>query len=115
MPKLIVPLTDVQIRNAKPKEKPYKLSDGGGLYLEVMPTGAKLWRMKVRQANGKESRLSFGAYPEVPLLDARGERTKAKKQQAAGEDPAQNKRIEKLQRRTAAANSKRPAHPPMNP
>lgn len=105
MPKLIPPLTDIQVRNAKAKEKLYKLSDGGGLYLEVTPTGAKLWRMKVRQANGKESRLSFGAYPEVSLLDARAERMKAKQQQAAGIDPAQNKRIEKLQKRVSAANT----------
>lgn len=70
MAKLILPLTDIQVRSAKPADKPYKLSDGGGLYVEVMPTGAKLWRMKVRQASGKESRLSFGAYPDVPLVDA---------------------------------------------
>ena len=65
MPKLIAPLTDIQLRNAKPTDKPYKLADGGGLYVEVMPSGAKYWRMKVRQANGKETRLSFGAYPEA--------------------------------------------------
>ncbi|MDP3669153.1 MAG: integrase arm-type DNA-binding domain-containing protein [Telluria sp.] len=105
MPKLITPLTDIQLRNAKPKDKPFKLSDGGGLYVEVTPGGAKLWRMKVRQANGKESRLSFGIYPEVSLLDARAERTKAKKQQASGIDPAQSKRIEKQQKRAAAVNT----------
>lgn len=105
MPKLITPLTDIQIRNAKPKDKPYKLSDGGGLYVEVTPGGAKLWRMKVRQANGKESRLSFGIYPEVSLLDARADRAKAKKQQSGGIDPAQAKRIEKQQKRAVAVNT----------
>jgi len=105
MPKLIPPLTDIQIRNSKPKEKPYKLSDGGGLYVEVTPGGAKLWRMKVRQANGKESRLSFGAYPEVSLLDARTARAKAKRQQSAGVDPAQAKRIERQQKSAAAVNT----------
>lgn len=45
MPKLATPLTDIQVRNAKPKEKPYTLADGGGMYLEVMPTGSKIWRM----------------------------------------------------------------------
>lgn len=105
MPKLITPLTDIQIRSAKPKEKPYKLSDGGGLYVEVTPGGTKLWRMKVRQANGKESRLSFGAYPEVSLLDARTERAKAKKQKSDGVDPAQAKRIEKKQKDAAAVNT----------
>lgn len=105
MPKLISPLTDIQIRNAKPKDKPYKLADGGGLYVEVMPGGAKLWRMKVRQASGKESRLSFGAYPAVSLLKARSERGRAKEQQAVGIDPAQNKRLQKLQKKVADANT----------
>ena len=105
MPKLIVPLTDIQIRNARATDKPYKLSDGGGLYVEIMPHGSKLWRMKVRQANGKESILSFGAYPGVPLADARSERAKTKQQQAAGIDPAQSKRIEKQQQKKSAINT----------
>ena len=105
MPKLIIPLTDIQIRNAKPKDKPYKMSDGGGLYVEIMPHGSKLWRMKVRQATGKESILSFGAYPGVPLVDARAERAKAKQQQAGGIDPAQSKRIEKQQQKKSAINT----------
>lgn len=105
MPKLVVPLTDIHIRNAKAKDKPYKLSDGGGLYVEIMPHGSKLWRMKVRQANGKESILSFGAYPGVPLVDARSERAKAKQQQAAGLDPVQKKRIEKQQKKKSAINT----------
>jgi hypothetical protein len=71
MPKLVTPLTDAQVKNAKPKTKPYKLSDGGGLYLEVMPTGSKLWRMKFTRANGKESRLAFGSYPEASVLKKR--------------------------------------------
>ncbi|MET3130282.1 integrase [Oxalobacteraceae bacterium GrIS 1.11] len=105
MPKLINPLTDIQIRNAKPKDKPYKLSDGGGLYVEIMPHGSKLWRMKVRQATGKESILSFGAYPGVPLVDARAERAKAKQQQAGGIDPAQSNRTEKQRRNKSAINT----------
>jgi hypothetical protein len=56
------PLTDAQIKNAKPKAASYKLSDGGGLYLEVMPIGAKLWRLKFKRLNGKESRLALGRY-----------------------------------------------------
>ncbi|MES2127374.1 MAG: integrase arm-type DNA-binding domain-containing protein [Pseudomonadota bacterium] len=105
MPKLITPLTDIQVRTAKPKAKAYKLFDGGGLYIEVTPTGAKLWRMKVRQANGKETRLSFGSYPTVSLVDARAERTNAQKQRAAGIDPAQSKRIEKRTQRESATNT----------
>jgi hypothetical protein len=69
MSKRVQPLTQLQVRNAKPMDKPYKLADGGGLYLEVMPTGGKLWRMKYRQPDGKENRLSFGIFPEVSLAD----------------------------------------------
>lgn len=105
MPKLITPLTDIQIRNAKPTAKPYKMSDGGGLYVEITPGGSKLWRMKVRQASGRESILSFGAYPGVPLVEARAQRALAKQQQAAGIDPAQSKRIEKQQKIKAAINT----------
>ncbi|WP_395406356.1 tyrosine-type recombinase/integrase [Pseudoduganella sp. UC29_106] len=105
MPKVVAPLTDIQAKNAKPKAASYKLADGGGLYLEVMPTGRKLWRMKIRQATGKESRLSFGAYPEVSLSAARAKRDAAKKQLVSGIDPAQAKRMEKLQRGIVAANT----------
>ena len=61
-----MPLTDVAIRAAKPREKPYRLSDSGGLYLEVSPSGSKLWRWKYR-FGGKEKRLALGVYPDVPL------------------------------------------------
>jgi integrase len=105
MPKIVTPLTDIQAKNAKPREASYKLADGGGLYLEVMPTGRKLWRMKFKQATGKESRLAFGAYPEVPLAEARAMRDAARKQMAGGVDPAQAKRIEKQQKATSAANT----------
>jgi integrase len=105
MPKIVAPLTDIQAKNAKPKTSTYKLADGGGLYLEVFTTGRKLWRMKFKQANGKESRLAFGAYPEVSLVEARAKRDAARKQMASGVDPAQAKRIEKQQRAVAAANT----------
>ena len=55
-------LNDKAVQAAKPKEKPYKLADGDGLYLEVMPTGAKYWRLKYRHL-GKEKRLAVGVYP----------------------------------------------------
>jgi hypothetical protein len=67
MPKLVLPLTDAKIKNAKPREKTYKLSDGGGLYLEVTPVGSKLWRLGYTQANDKKNRLAFGVYPVVTL------------------------------------------------
>ena len=65
-----MPLTDTAIRNAKPGEKPVRLFDGGGLYLEVSPAGGKWWRLKYR-FDGKEKRLSLGVYPDVSLKDAR--------------------------------------------
>jgi hypothetical protein len=63
MPKFVLPLTDLKVKSAKPREKTYKLSDGGGLYLEVTPVGSKLWRLGYTQANGKKHRLALGAYP----------------------------------------------------
>jgi hypothetical protein len=74
MPTRVQPLTQLQERKAKPKDKPYKLADGGGPYLVVKPTGGKLWRMKYRQPDGKENRLSFGSFPEVSLAGARARR-----------------------------------------
>ena len=59
-----MPLTDTAIRNARPGEKSVRLFDGGGLYLEVSPTGGKWWRLKYR-FDGKEKRLSLGVYPDV--------------------------------------------------
>jgi hypothetical protein len=61
-----MPLTDTAIRSAKPDVKPKRLFDGGGLYLEVSPTGSKLWRFKYRIAK-REKRLALGIYPEVSL------------------------------------------------
>ena len=71
-------LTNIKCKSAKPKDKPYKMFDGGGLYLLVNPTGSKLWRMKYRYL-GKEKLLSFGSYPIVTLADARDEKNEAKK------------------------------------
>jgi len=105
MARIALPLSDTQIKSAKPKDKPYKLADGGGLYLEVMPTGKKLWRMKYQQASGKESRLSFGIYPAVTLLQARKKRDAARELKAAGTDPGQLKRDEKQAKTVAAANT----------
>jgi hypothetical protein len=105
MPISVIPLNETQLRKAKPREKTYKLFDGGGLYLEVFPSGAKLWRMKFRQASGKESRLSFGPYPEVPLSEARTRRNEARALQRAGNDPAQARRSAKAMRQASALNT----------
>lgn len=109
MPKLATPLTDTQLRNAKPKPKDapktYTLADGGGMYLEVAPSGARTWRMAYRQPNGKNTRLTFGTYPEVSLAEAREQRDLARKQRKEGTDPAQARRIDKITKATANANT----------
>lgn len=78
----------------KPKEKSYKVSDGQGLYLEVMPTGSKYWRYKYR-IHEKEKRLAIGVYPEVSLKEARDKHLEARKLVAQLIDPSQQKRINK--------------------
>lgn len=65
-------LSDIKCKGAKPKEKSYKLFDGGGLYLEVLTSGKKLWRLKYHYL-GTEKRISFGPYPTVSLAKAREE------------------------------------------
>jgi len=87
-------LTDTKLRNAKATGKTQKLFDGGGLYLEVSPTGRKWWRMKYR-FNGKEKRLSLGVYPDVSLSDVRIAREMAKKQLFQDIDPGIAKQTEK--------------------
>jgi integrase len=91
MPKLATPLTDIKVKNAKPKDKPYKLADGGGMYLEVMPTGSKIWRLKYRRPSGEENRLTFGTYPETTLASARDKRTEARRLLADGVDPGKHR------------------------
>jgi integrase len=79
-------LSDTQIKKAKPESKPYKMFDGGGLYVEVAPSGGKLWRLKYRFER-KEKRLSFGKYPEVSLKMARDRAFEARQRLAEGIDP----------------------------
>mgnify|MGYP002780848799 FL=1 len=81
-----MPMKELQARNARPREKPYKLADGGGLFLLVQPNGTKLWRMKYRFGT-KEKLLSFGPYPEIGLVAARELRMNAKHALSLGEDP----------------------------
>lgn len=88
-------LTDIKIKTAKPKDKPYKLADGEGMYLLVNINGSKYWRMKYRIA-GKEKILSIGVYPDISLADARAKRTEARKILASGGDPSEAKKEEKL-------------------
>lgn len=94
MRKRIVPLADIQVRNAKAKEKDYKLSDGQGLYLLVNTTGGKLWRLDYSFA-GKRKTLALGSYPALSLADARQRRDDAKKLLANDVDPSEIRKAQK--------------------
>jgi integrase len=87
-------LTDTEIRRSKPNDKPYKLSDSGGLHLLVKPTGGKLWRWKYR-FDSAEKLMALGRYPDVSLADARVRRDAARKKLAAGIDPMAERMAEK--------------------
>lgn len=104
MPKQIVPLTELQVRRAKGSDRPYKLADGKGLYLQVMPNGARYWRMKYR-FDGKEKVASFGVYPEVTLAEARDACLAARKQLSTGIDPSAYKHEAKRVRALVAAST----------
>ena len=97
-------LTDTAIRNAKPKEKAYKVTDSQGLYLLVNPRGSKLWRVKYRM-NGVERKLALGAYPEITLAEARTARDAARKQLAHAVDPNVAKRQARIEASIRASNS----------
>lgn len=97
-------LSDPAVRKSKPEAKPYKMADGGGMYLEVMPNGSKYWRLKYR-FGGKEKRLALGVYPDITLAEARGRRDDARKLLANGSDPGAVKQSQKRQAKLSAANS----------
>lgn len=99
-----MPLTDVKIRNTKPTDRPQKIADGGGLYLEVRPSGAKLWRYRYRIA-GKENIFAIGEYPAKGLSDARDEHRKARILVEQGIHPIHNRQAERLATATANANT----------
>src|SRR5580658_6113905 len=84
-------LSDAKVRNAQPQAKPYKITDGEGLFLLVTPSGSKYWRLKYHFA-GREKLLALGVYPEVSLGDARERRGQARKALAAGNDPGEVKK-----------------------
>jgi integrase len=99
-----MPLTDTAIRTAKASGKTQKLFDGGGMYLEVSPSGGKWWRLKYR-IGGKEKRLSLGVYPDVGLKLARERREEARKQVAQGIDPSGHRQAAKAADASRASNS----------
>lgn len=92
-----MPLTDTAVRGAKAADKPLRLFDGGGLYLEVAPSGGKWWRFKYRW-DGKEKRLSLGVYPAVSLKEARARRDEIKKSLNSGIDPSVTRKTAKATR-----------------
>jgi integrase len=97
-------LTDAKIRSAAASDKPLRLTDGGGLYLEIVPAGGKWWRFKYR-FGGKEKRLSLGTYPNTGLKAARDKAGECKKLLGAGVDPGEARKAEKAGRLLLAANS----------
>lgn len=97
-------LTATAIQNAKISDKTLRLFDGGGLYLELTPTGGKWWRFKYRYG-GKEKRLSLGVFPDVSLRAARSRRDDARRLLADGIDPGENRKAVKAARADRAANS----------
>lgn len=99
-----MPLSDTQIRSAKPRDKAFKLSDGEGLYLLITPKGKKYWRFKYR-FQGKEKLLALGVYPDVTLADARNMRSKARNQVANEIDPSIHRQEEKRSQQQASENS----------
>ncbi|MEM6481149.1 MAG: Arm DNA-binding domain-containing protein [Pseudomonadota bacterium] len=96
-----MPLTDMKIRKAKPRPKPYKMSDSGGLFLLVKPSDGKLWRQKYRFL-GKERLLSHGQYPAVTLAQARLKRDEAHAMLAKDRDPGVQKKLDKIAAETLA-------------
>lgn len=99
-----MPLTDTAVKNAKPKGKPYKLSDRNGMYLLVSTTGARLWRYKYRIA-GKEGLFAIGEYPEVSLAKARDEQARARELVKQGINPSHQRKLEKLEIVSEAGNT----------
>ncbi len=105
MARKVTPLTATEINNAKPKEKTYKLFDGGGLFLSVPPNGKKRWRLKYN-FNGKEKLLSLGVYPSTTLAAARKKREEAKELIAQGIDPSRQRKEAKATQRIEEAKAK---------
>jgi integrase len=99
-----MPLTDIIAKNAKPRDKRYKLSDEKGLFLLVHENGSKYWQVKYR-IDGKEKLLSLGVYPEVSLKQARDKRDEARKKIQDGLDPSHEKKLKKLSHQIESENN----------
>lgn len=99
-----MPLTNIQLKAATPKSRDYKLADERGLYVLVRTNGSKLFKFKYRFA-GREKKLSFGAFPETTLQQARKRRDQARRQLEEGIDPGEHARMKKIAEKVASANS----------
>ena len=99
-----MPLTDIVVRKAKGRVAPYKMADGGGMYVLVRPDGARYWRMDYRW-EGKRRTLALGVYPSVSLSNAREKRDQAKKLLAAHTDPATQRKLDKIASNEASRNT----------
>ncbi|KQQ38306.1 integrase [Rhizobium sp. Leaf306] len=99
-----MPLTDIQIRNAKVGDKPRKLADANGLYLYISAAGGKSWRLDYNFF-GKRKTLTIGSYPTLTLADARSQRDEAKRKLAEGLDPSLAKKRQHLEAKAAAGNT----------
>ena len=94
MARTVLPLTNTKIKNAKPKDKKYKLSDGRGLFLQINPNGSKLWRLNYR-FNDKQKEYAIGVYPDITLLEARAKREELRNLIANGTDISELKKEKK--------------------
>ena len=99
-----MPLSDTAIRKIKPTDKPFKVADERGLHLLVTPSGGKLWRLKYR-FEGREKLLSFGTYPDVPLVRARERRDEARRILADGIDPSEHRKAHQAMRAEVNGNT----------
>lgn len=99
-------LTDAEIRNTKPGDKPRYLFDSGGLYLQVNPNGSRWWRFKYR-FEGKPKLLSLGVYPSTSLKEARSAHADARKMISSGVDPSERRKQAKVEKRKTLDNEKR--------
>jgi integrase len=97
-------LTDIEVRKSKPDVAPYRLADGRGLYLQITPTGGKLWRWKYR-FEGKEKLMSLGKYPDISLALARERHSEARRLLALGKDPMAQRKAAKTAEKAAVENS----------
>ncbi|WP_223891115.1 integrase arm-type DNA-binding domain-containing protein [Sulfurovum sp. TSL6] len=105
MARRTLPLTDTEIKKAKPKEKGYKLFDGEGLFLWINTAGGKLWRLKyISPVSQKEKTYSIGKYPDITLAKARTERERLRQLIKSGIDPSQEKQENKKVRITKEIN-----------